>query len=538
MPMNRREWIQGGLLAASLGRAALAVGAPKSTVVTLDAQRVLGPAEAIGDLIGSQYEPYTFGFRKPDPWGIEAWREVGFNIGDLALFTYEGSNPYTVSGKIVGIHVARGADGKLQLDFRDFDSNIAFIRDELRVKKIDFTVWGTPKPLADPAAGEFFFFHAPASYSEWSDIVGRAVRHIVQDLRLPGSTYKPWTEPDSGYYYRGRAQPGQIVTREVDPEKLRALLTKQPHILNDYVEKYVNDWRTIKAADPTARVSGTFNVWSKPLKGEAFSLDDFLTRIDQHNRDNPSAPVTVDEIAYQDYNWNGNGLAEGVIGANELVKKHGLPANIPLVLTGWNKDMNKEPNLQRRAAYIVANIIGELVPEGRARTLSRAYIWPFDYDYYGTGIGPVTMPYAAVVYSGDDGSDGPLSIPPITGYHKRPMHAGLKLLAQMKPGQLISASSANPGLKVLATIQPDGHVMLVIANHTDEEQRVTPVLNGTALASRTAQLTVQRVDAAHSADGKGLEPGDRRRVHIDAKGALPALDLPPWSVTGVTVQSV
>ena len=97
--------------------------------------------------------------------GDKAWREVGFNISDIALFNFEGSNPYTVSGKIVGIHVTRDGSGKLRLDFSDFDKNIAFMRDELRVKKIDFTVWGTPKALADKAAGSYILFSAPAKLS-------------------------------------------------------------------------------------------------------------------------------------------------------------------------------------------------------------------------------------------------------------------------------------------------------------------------------------------------------------------------------------
>ena len=203
--MNRRDIIRAAMLAGTAaaptyGRAAS--GDRESA--TIDVGQVFGPAQVIGDLIGSQYEPYTLGFRKPDPWGVTAWREVSVDVCDVALFNNEGSNPSTVTGKIVGIDVRRDSASTLQLGFTNFDNNIRFMRNELQVRKIDFTVWGTPRALSDPTSGEFSFFHAPKDYAEYSDIVTRAVRHIADELRLPGSTYKPWTEPDSGYYWRGR----------------------------------------------------------------------------------------------------------------------------------------------------------------------------------------------------------------------------------------------------------------------------------------------------------------------------------------------
>src|SRR5215469_7244674 len=135
--MNRRELLGYALAAASIGDPTMRAYAnnPEASLV-VDVTKTLGAAASIGDLIGSQNEPYTFSFRKPDPWGIQAWREVGFNISDIGLFNFEGSRPDTPTGKIVGIHFRRGGDGKLQLDFSDFDANIRVLRQTLGVAKI------------------------------------------------------------------------------------------------------------------------------------------------------------------------------------------------------------------------------------------------------------------------------------------------------------------------------------------------------------------------------------------------------------------
>lgn len=503
--------------------------------LVIDVKNVLGPAQTIGDLIGSQYAPFTFDASHSDPWGAAAWREIGFNIGDIALFNFAGTNPYTDAGKIVGIHVTRGPNDRLILDYSDFDRNINFLRNVLHVQRIDFTAWGTPKPLADPAAGEFYFFHAPRSYVEWNDILTRAVRHIANDLHLKGATYKPWTEPDTAYYWRGHAHPGQIVTRQSDPAKMRALLVHQPYILEDYIEKYVNDWKVIKAADDRAKVSGAFNVWSKdvPATDTAFTLDQFLTSLDSYNQAHLDARVGVDEVAYQDYNWRGNGLAEGVIAANAVLEKHHLPTDIPLVLTGWNENNGKgDPNLPRAAAYITSNIITELIPKGRPRTLTRAYIWPYDYDY-GMPLAPVVLPYRATSYSGDDGVGDPFAVPPITTRQKRSLHAALRLLAQMKPGRLVSVTCDDPKLAVLAAVQPDDRIVATMANYSERKLRISVRLPSNSTVGSQASVLIQRIDTTHSADGSGLEQGIRRHLQIDAQGRLMQLAVEPWSVVGI-----
>lgn len=512
--------------------------------VLIDTQQHLGPAKAIGDLLGLQYAPYTFGPRNPDPWGIKAFTEIGFNVGDIALFNYEDiSSPYTDAGKIVGIHVKRDKAGRLQLDFSDFDKNIKFMRNVLHVRRIDFTCWGTPKALADPAAGEFYFYHAPRSYAEWNDILARAVWHIAHVLKLPGSTYKPWTEPETGYYWRGRARPGFIVTRQTDPAKIRARLVKQRFILDDYLEKYVNDWRVIKATDPTAKVGGPFTVWSKAIPahpehldwGLAFTLDDFLSGLDDYNAHHPGKPVGIDEIDYQDYDWTGHGLADGVIAANALVKKHHLPSNIPLVLMGWNQNLRTEPNHARRTAYVVSNIVRELIPVGRPRTLARAYLWPFDTDYqYKDPVAPVVMPYQATSYDGADGvGDGPFSVPAVHKRLKRPMHAALVMLARMEPGVLISAKSNDRAVPALASLQPDGRLLALMVNDSAQSKVLTVrILRQSGMSTR-GTLKVQRADATHSADGSGLEAGTQEAIVVGSSGKFPAVAVPPWSVVGI-----
>ena len=535
--MNRRELLGYALAAASIGDPTMRAYAnnPEASLV-VDVTKTIGAAASIGDLIGSQYEPYTFSFRNPDPWGVQAWREVGFNISDVALFNFEGLNPDTTTGKIVGIHVRRGRDGKLRLDFSDFDANMRFLRQTLGVRKIDFTAWGTPKVLADPAAGKYSYFHAPRDYKEWGEVLGRAVTHIANDLNLPGSTYKPWTEPDTGWYWRGRASPGEVVTGISDAARVRETVMKDPRILKDYVEKYVTDWRVIKAADRSAKVSGTFNVYSKRLVNTLWSLDEFLEEIDRYNAAHPGERATVDEIAYQDYNWHGHGLAEGVVAANAVRSKHRLPSKTPLVVVGWNASLANDQSLQQRAAYVVSNIMTELAPKGRPHTLSRAYLWPFDNDYSVYGLAPVVMPYHAVSYSGDDGSDAPFSVPPITVYQKRPLHAGLKLLSGMKPGTLVEARTENPKLSVLAALQPNGDLMITAANYDRQPCRVRPALRGVRRDARTAGVLLQRIDANHSSDGSGLENEVVRSVALEAHGTLPPIDMPPYSVVGITLK--
>lgn len=539
--MNRRDLLQASL-ALSVTQAARSSAVPVAqrdlgsiVAVQIDPSRDLGPAASIGDLIGSQYEPYTFGFRQSDAWGVSAWRELDLNVSDIGLFNYSGLDPQTTTGKVVGIHVARNSDGRLVLDFSDFDRNINYMRQVLGIKTIGFSAWGTPKAVGDPAAGDSFFFHAPANYDEWAEILRSAVLHIKNELGLAGASYKSWTEPDSGWYWRGRALPGRIIKGTTNAENLRDAISKDFGVLDDYVAKYIRDWHTIKAADPSAQMGGPFTVFSTSLAAGQWSLDDFLARIKTYNEARPAARVTVDELVYQDYNWHGKSLSEGVIAAEAVKRKFGLPASTPLVLAGWNNGMKNDQSLQLRATYLTANIIRELIPVGRPRSLSRAYLWPFDYDYYAEGIGLVSMPNPAVSYSGDDGYDGPLHNAAITGYHKRPSHAALKLLTQMKAGKLVYSHASEPTLAVLASVQEHGRLRIVVANESKRSFRLHPIVSGQQPLSQKADVTIQRVDTTHSADGTGLENGSRLTITVGNTGSLPPLDLPAESILGVTI---
>ena len=116
------------------------------------------------------------------------------------------------------------------------------------------------------------------------------------------------------------------------------------------------------------------------------------------------------------------------------------------------------------------------------------------------------------------------------------MHAALRLLAQMEAGLLISAICNNPDVKVLAAVQPDAHIQATLTNHSERPRDVSLRLPERKFAGREATVSIQRVDAEHSADGSGLEKPIAQRTRINSRGEFLQLRMAPWSVVGIDLQ--
>jgi hypothetical protein len=489
----------------------------KNIIITVDASKKISSAGVIADLLGQQIEPEHVNIDNPDKWGVAAFREIGFNIGDISLF-----------GRI---QVSRGSDGKLNLDFSKFDSHINFMRDTLGCKSIDFTVQTMPRVLAPASVAKTprYMSYAPENYAEWRDIVTRSVKHIRNDLKMPGASYATWGEPESWYGWFGHYDKHWKLGDE--------------GVIDDYIEMYVETWQAVKAGDPEARVGGPTTMTVRTLKelGVPWAVEEFLAKLQKYNRNHPDSAVTLDELHYQGYNWDLRDTLDVEINlAVDLLKKYGFPENTPLVLLGWNLDWTRKPtgnSPQKRASFLAGNLMRELAPAYRQRKLARAYIWPFDGDMGSPNqMSLVYLPAPEHKFDGASGTDDPYVDPEIKEYKKMPAHAALVILSRMQDDDdIISARADTSCVWSLATVSNKG-LKLMMTNYSKDTIDVVPRLINYELAGKKVTMVVQRVDEKHSSDGKGLEEGETISIRISPNGELPLFRLSPYAIIGINLK--
>lgn len=492
-----------------------AVSAQARSELAIDVADVLGPAGAIGDLLGVQAGPATVGRRDDvDRWVYAAWRELGLRVTPLPLYGPDG-----------GVSVLRDRTGKLALNFKALEDSVRYFGGSLGTKKPDFSVGPTPQALSSNPRDTHPQYYSPQSHDEWRDIVGQTVRYIKERLRIEGATYWLMEEYDNCTVWRGRSR-----CRDGD--------VAPPETLDDLLELYVHTWRAVKAADPKAKVGGpgtiSYATAINKAKGWAtWGFDEFIGGLAQYNTRNPGSAVTLDKVTWQDYDWTRSGrLSDGVAHVRQVLARHGLSPRMPLVVIGWNTNYGDNigeivpcgtDSLARRASFFVSNIIRELAPGGQ-RGLSEAYLWPFDHDNGCPRLAVITAPAAAF--------DG---FPPVSEFCKRPAYAGLQMLRAMAAGRFVRATAAQP-LQALASADR-GRVAATAVNHSDSARPVTMRFQNLPLRSGAAAVIVRRVDDGRSAGCSGLETGTSLRASIADAATELSFSLPPYGMVQVILSA-
>ncbi len=486
------------------------------STITVEGAETLRDADVIRNWLGFQGMPVTFNRSAPDAWGTEAWRALGLNSSEVGLLG----------------EITRNADGKLSQDFANLDAQLDFLTNTLGQTGPGFFVGLPPRALSSSPDDEHCYVYAPADYHEWHQVVSGAVRHLADERGFAGSSYQIWGEPESWVSWRGH--PGRR------PESME--------LLYDYVEFFVWSWRAIKSADPTAKVGGpmtsTYSSEMNRAYGHGFGMDDFVAALAERKRLHPDQSITLDEVIWQDYDWQRNDtLADGVEHVRAVLARNGFSPDTPQVLIGWNTGYEPErpKSLFEHASYVAAMIIEQL--NMGERGIQRGYLWPFDYDYQFPNIAAVEIPYPEQTLGGEPGTwdntwYGPRKVyPAVTEHRKRPKYAVLEMLRAMSSGQFVR-------MKV-----PAGCPLRAMAVRDDATHAVSAMLANYARAGASAKIrfadlpfgkgaatgSLRRVDEAHSADGRGLEAGTERRLALVGRAAELPVSLPPWSVLQVRV---
>ena len=495
--------------------AAPTVFAQVPPALAIDVADMLGRAAAIGDLLGVQAGPATVGRREDvDRWVYAAWHALGLRANPITVFEPDG-----------GVRVSLDRTGRPRVNFKALDDAVRYYAGSLETKRPDFSLGPTPQALSSRPRDKHYQHYAPQSYDDWRDVVGQTVKHIKEHLRIGGATYWLAEEYDNCAVWRGRSRcrDGDIAPSET---------------LDDLLELYVNTWRAVRTADPTAKVGapGTISYATAINKAKGWAtwgFDEFIAGLAQYNAKNPGSAVTLDKVAWQDYDWTRSGrLSDGVAHVRQVLARHGFSPRMPLVVIGWNTNYGDNIGeivpcgtdaLARRASFFVSNIIRELAPGGQ-RGLSEAYLWPFDHDNGCPRLAVITAPAAAF--------DG---FAPVKEFCKRPAYAGLQMLRAMATGSVVRAAAAQP-LEALASMDR-GRVVATAVNHSESARPLTMRFHNLPFRSGAAAVTVRRVDDGHSAGCSGLEAGASLRATVADGSTELSFQLPAYGIVQVTLSS-
>ncbi len=510
---------------------ALPAAAEGPSTVTVDTQTGNGSSDRIGDFLGFQgglalegtappgYDPDAY-----DHWLLDAWRGVSLHVGQINLFETSPDGG--------GAQVWRGKDGRPVVDPTPLRASLEHVLDPgaLACRSVAFCIGYMPPAISMlPEDHEDAQYVAPADYEEWKYVVRETVRYITslkEEFHIERVDYMVWEEAESTWYWRGR-------NRDLaDPESRR-------EILGDYLELYRNTWEAVKEIDPEARVGGAHTMTWFPYDGTAFTLEDFLEALARSNEASCGAPVTIDRLVWQDYNWGGfPRMSTGAAAVRQMLKRHGYPEDTPQVVLGWNRGWGYDPDggqdLHDVAAHIAGNIVDQASPSGGGG-LERAYLWPFDHDTGYAGIAVVTAPAEEQWIDPMGGVGERQYIPPVKEFSLRPAYAALQMLRGMMGGEfLTTAQSCGSPLEVMA-VRTETRVSTILVNDTAQDHDTTLTFTGLAPSDGWIEVLVQWIDPDHSSDGQGLEKGSSEWVSVTGGEARIKLSFKARAVARVSL---
>ena len=187
--------------------------------VRVDARRPAGPVPRVWSFVTPwNSRTYRVPFTRSHPY-FKRFKEAGFGMVRMVAFS---------ENWLWGTEVTRGPDGKLKLDFTDFDTMVDMYRAAGAEPYIRLA-YHMPKVLSSSTASHY---HPPRDMGEWRDFVKRIVRHCNVERGL-GIRY--WV----------------TMLNEADIPIRKGQVTWEP-----VLDLYEQTTRAARSVDPSIKVGG------------------------------------------------------------------------------------------------------------------------------------------------------------------------------------------------------------------------------------------------------------------------------------------
>ncbi|HET8562683.1 MAG TPA: hypothetical protein VFM35_02300, partial [Candidatus Binatia bacterium] len=491
------------------------------------------------------------------PEEIKAFQRVGFEAKVMAFFSASGkASTGSWDGVIVlpqgaatSPHSNRKAYRKSQqaffLDTGDFDRLYRGNNQAHGYKIQLFEINVMPRSLSSHPEHEKSWGFAPKSLEAFGAAVEEAARHIKEHHRVNGAKYLVFGEPEANNLEDGTwfgcgpiadyCKPGD------DPAEL-------------YYKTFTTAYHAIKRADRTAEIIGPTsgvcdaNLARRIANDTRKGFDEFVEAIALYNRTNTATPVNLTTISWQGYDWDGSGrLTDCVEQVKRTLARNGFdPEKIKQHIIGWNGNWATSDPIpmpaHKRAAYLAANILEQVKPNGGKIDIEEAYIYTWN---LGRSPDPVLQ--------GSDPGQGLVSTKPRKGKEGiclEAPYAAMEMLHEMRGGTRegkghfvrTTLAGVTPGrVQVATTKHARGKFIMMIANNSKETYLMNLAFDRLPFPEESeVYYSVQRIDASNGSTCRGLEKGTTHKAKLtytkDKRALkLPTLALPQHSITMVTV---
>ncbi len=483
--------------------------------VTVECGKKLGKGGQISDFLGAGGELYPFA-NDPGHAVVKAWKRVGFK-----RITFE--TLHLEEDFYRWLKVTREKNGKLNIDFTDYDRYMRFYRDTLGAEPYVY-LGNIPRVLSRlPKEKEHYSKYPPKDYNDWRDFCYQIVKHNVDVLGMKGLAYGVMGEPDH--------------TIQWLPEFPR----NKPTILAEYLKIWDATYRGVKEADPTAKIGGpatmNWQLTNNTTNEETLlTLEDFIKALAAHNQHaKPGKEIGLDYLAWQDYAWSSERIADSAEGAAGFLSKYGMNPKLPKALTGsgwgsWSTDyLNENLQSHQRASQIMSHMVHEFKDPARRQFWFALYYHFLYWDSAWTkdpATADPTQDRIALVFLRDDGS-----------LYYSQTYAAFEManILASSGGDIVSTTVGEP-LEVIAVCdERQTKVWAILNNHTERDQRVEVTFHNLPMNKKPIKLGVQIIDEHHSHEGMGLMRPEWRAVEPNGQGLIQTFTLAPYSSMLVTI---
>jgi len=449
--------------------------------VTVSAKKSLGGASQIEDFLGAAGPVQVFSENPNDPL-VTAWRTLGLkHVSFEALHKEDAADRW--------IHLRRGQDNKLLIDFSDYDRAVSSFLMNLGATPLIY-LGKIPRILSSRPHSDDYAVYLPNDLKEWEDFVEDVVTHNVNTFGLRGIAYAVLSEPDHVDSWKGSG--GESPGRK----------------LEEHILLYAATYRGVKRADPTAKVGGP-STMSWQVTPRTTNVDtqtelvEWLRELEQVNRKAKRRDrVGLDFVAWQDYGWSGQRNSDGAEVVSGFLRGSSFDPNLPKYLAGsdgggWSGDyLNTGLEAHQHASHILQNVIREFKDPKQRRFAGAYYYTFFSREEWRSPGDPDDDPFTPQVSLVRQAADGSLYL--------TPMYAAFQMMKASASGDILETRATAP-IEAMAVRDPQGGFIVTINNAQGSEALVTVMLNDHDLSSPAVWKAVQFIDAERSNDGRGLE---------------------------------
>ena len=478
--------------------------------VVVDCRKPLGDAAAISDFLGAGggLEGPMTDSKNPV---VKAWTDLKFrHVTFEQLHNEDPANRW--------LTVSRRPDGKIAIDFSDFDRRIGQVVRNLKSRPFIY-LGNIPRALSSRPKDPNYAVYAPLDIREWSDFVAQIAHRLVNKHGLKGLYYHCMGEPDHIDSWKGNGSP--------NPQEL----------LKEHVAFYAATYAGVKSVDPSALVGGpaTMN-WQKTkwTQEAPFELKDWIAALARHNAALPAARrAGLDFISWQDYAWSSERLTDSAEAVSQMLAEYGFNPATPKVLGGsgwgsWSSDyIADELKPHHRASHLLHNVIREF-KDPRRRLFRLALYYNFFYD---------DANMQALEYHYDNTLVRRVSLVRTRWDEKpffTPIYAAFQMVAAMASGKIVQTSAPEP-LETMATHTKDGSIVAVINNHTNESVSTVVVFNGLPFDTPKLNRSLACIDESASDYGRGLQEAVWEEMAIQNGSVRVPLILPAYGSAQISL---